>query len=154
MRPLRRQRDYNRTTLLKFQEVKMADSFEVSTLIPARPEQIFNAWLDGTEHSAFTGSKASGEAKIGSKFTAWDGYISGTNLELEPYHRIVQAWRTTEFPTETPDSRLEILLEAVDMDTKVTLIHTNLPEGQGQDYYQGWLDYYFEPLKTHFSRGA
>src|SRR5512137_897347 len=115
----------------------MTDSFEISDLIPASPEHIYHAWLDAAEHGAFTGGTATGKAKVGSKFTAWDGYISGTNLELEPNRRIVQSWRTTEFPADSPDSLLEILLVAQGERTKITLVHSNIPEGQGQDYYQG-----------------
>lgn len=34
-------------------------------------------------NTAFTGSKATCDAGVGGEFTAWDGYISGKNLELE-----------------------------------------------------------------------
>ena len=43
--------------------------------------------------------------------TAWDGYVAGGNLELKPFHRIGQSWRTSEFPEGVPDSRLEIELD-------------------------------------------
>ena len=39
--------------------------------------------------------------------TAWDGYISGRNVELIPGERIVQTWRTSEFGVSDPDSNLE-----------------------------------------------
>ena len=35
-------------------------------------------------------------------------YIEGKNLELEKDKKIVQKWRTTEFPDDAPDSDLEI----------------------------------------------
>ena len=91
-------------------------------------------------------------AHVGGKFKAWDGYIFGSTLELEPDQRIVQAWRTSEFPDNAPDSRLEILLEKVTEGTKVTLIHNDMPEDQIDSYRQGWEDFYFKPMKEYFSK--
>jgi len=33
----------------------------------------------------------------------------------------------------------------------MTVIHSDIPDGQGDDYRQGWIDYYFEPMKEYFS---
>ncbi len=132
----------------------MPDAIKVSTVLPATPEQVYRAWMDAREHGLFTGGKATVQKRVGGKFTAWDGYIEGKTLELEPNKRIVQAWRTTEFPEGTPDSRLEVLLEpAAKGGTKLTLVHTNIPKGQVKDLKQGWVDYYFEPMKTYFGQG-
>ncbi len=62
----------------------------------------------------------------------------------------MQAWRTTEFPEGSPDSRLEMLLEEAKGGTKITLVHTNIPDGQGKDYEQGWIAFYFKPMKQYF----
>ena len=99
-----------------------------------------------------TGSPAEVVSKVKGKFTAWDGYISGETLELRPYSRIAQAWRTTEFPEGSPDSRVEILLESVKGETKITINHSNIPEGQADDYKQGWQDFYFKPMKSYFDK--
>ena len=128
------------------------DSIKVSAVIPADPAAIYAAWMSGKGHTAMTGSGATVTAKVGGKFTAWEGYISGTTLELKPGARIVQAWRTTEFGEDDPDSRLEILLEKGARGTKVTLVHTDIPEGQGVEYRKGWLDFYFKPMKEYFAR--
>ena len=37
-------------------------------------------------------------------------------------------------------------------DTKLTIIHTSIPDGQGEGYRQGWLDYYFKPMKEYFGK--
>ena len=99
-----------------------------------------------------TGSPANVDGKVGGKFTAWDGYIFGSTLELEPDQRIVQAWRTSEFPDEAPDSRVEIVLEEVKGGTKVTLTHSNMPKGQVDSYLQGWEDFYFKPMNEYFGK--
>ncbi len=125
--------------------------FTVSSFIPASPGQVYQAWLSSEGHAAMTGSPASVEPNQGGKFSAWDGYISGKTLELEPDRRILQSWRTTEFPATSPDSRLEILLEAEDSGTRLTLIHSEIPEDQAESYLQGWQDFYFSPMATYFS---
>ena len=129
----------------------MPDEFELSDVIPASPEQVYEAWLDGKGHSDMTGGAAEASDVVDGEFTAWDEYIRGTNLELEQHNRIVQSWRTTQFPKASGDSRLEVLLEAVDDGTRIVLRHTEIPEGQGKNYRQGWVDHYFEPMKKHFS---
>ena len=128
----------------------MAKSFEVAEVFAASPEEIYHAWLDSAEHAQMTGGgPAQATPEVGAEFSAWDGYISGKNLELVPGKRIVQAWRTTEFAESDADSRLEVQLEAVDGGTRVTLRHSNLPS-DGEQYRQGWLDYYFTPMKEFF----
>ena len=128
------------------------ESFTLTTTIPASPKEIFAAWLSSEGHSQMTGSQAQIEGRSGGAFKAWDGYIWGKTLELEPNHRIIQSWRTSEFPESDPDSRVEILLEEVTDGTKITLIHTEIPDGQGEGYNQGWDDFYFTPMRSYFSR--
>jgi activator of HSP90 ATPase len=131
----------------------MPEKIKLSAVIPATPKVIYNAWLDSKAHSAFTGGGvAKIDPKVKGKFTAWDDYISGTNLELVPHKKIVQAWRTTEFPAKHPDSRLEVILEPAAKGTKVTLIHSEIPDGQSADYKKGWKDFYFTPMKKYFSK--
>lgn len=130
----------------------MKNGFKLSAVIPATPAQVYKAWLGTKGHSAMTGSVAKASARLGGKFTAWDGYISGRTLELEADRRIVQAWRTSEFADDAPDSRLEISLQATKSGTKVTLTHTEIPPGQAESYKQGWEDFYFKPMKGYFSK--
>lgn len=129
----------------------MSQSFEISAVIPATPQEVYDAWLDGDEHAAMTGGEATCDATVGGRFTAWDGYIEGKNLELEPGRRIVQSWRTSEFSTGHPDSRLEILLEPDPAGAKLTLRHSEIPDGRGDSYRSGWNDHYFEPMQAYFS---
>ncbi len=130
----------------------MNNGFELSIVLPASPDEIYNAWMGSEGHTGLTGSPAKVVGKVGGKFSAWDGYISGKTLELEPGRRIVQAWRTSEFPEQVPDSRLEVLLEAVDGGTKLTLIHSDIPEDQVDSYRQGWPESYFEPMREYFEK--
>jgi activator of HSP90 ATPase len=128
------------------------NEFELSAVFPATAEEIFDGWLSSEGHSQFTGNPAHVEVGIGGAFTAWDGYIWGITLEMERPRRILQAWRTSEFPEESPDSQVEILLEKVKGGTRLTLKHTNIPEGQAEGYKQGWDDFYFKPMREYFKK--
>ena len=128
----------------------MKTGFTVSTLLPAKPEKVFRAWLSTRGHTAMTGSPAKVEPRVGGKFTAWDGYITGKTLELKPYSRIVQAWRTSEFTDEDPDSRIEVLIEAAKGGSKLTLKHSSIPKGQAESYESGWEESYFAPMRDYF----
>jgi activator of HSP90 ATPase len=128
----------------------MAESIEVADVLPVAQKNLYLAWLDSQKHSAFTGGGAVIDPAVGGNFTAWDGYIEGKTKELQPYERIVQSWRTANFPSSSPDSELEVLFETVEGGTKITLRHSNIPTGQGQDYKQGWKDHYFTPMKEYF----
>ena len=108
--------------------------------------------MDSRKHAAFTGDPADIDPEVGGSFTISGGYITGRNLELEPYHRIVQAWRTTEFPDSAPDSWLEVLLEDAPDGCSLTLNQKKLPEDQVESYRGGWQDYYFIPLQKYFSK--
>lgn len=134
----------------------MKNEFTLTAIFNTKPEDIYKAWLSTDGHSAITGSPAKVDGIVNGDFTAWDGYIWGTFLELEENKRILQAWRTSEFPDEAEDSIVEILLEEIASTdehrlamTKLTLIHTNIPEGQ-DSYKQGWEDFYFKPMKEYY----
>ena len=121
-------------------------------LIPqATPDDIFRALLSSKEHSAITGSKASVNARKGAKFSAWDGYISGKNVELAKGKKIVQKWLTTEWPDGYGPSTLEITLEKKSSGTELVLVQTDVPKSQAAEYKQGWIDCYWNPMKEYFN---
>ena len=129
----------------------MSDSIRLTLTLPTDPKTLYNAWLNSETHSAFTKSKAVIQKMVGSSFTAYDGYISGTNELLHMNKRIVQKWRTTDFNEENEDSNLEIHFEKVPKGTKITIEHSNLPDDTGKTYRKGWRDHYFKPMKEYFS---
>jgi len=121
-------------------------------IIPATPSEVYDAFIDAEKHSAFTGSKATCDPRVGGKFTAWDGYISGKNLKLEKGMRIVQEWVTTEWPEKYPPSRLELIFKKVEKGTEILMIHSEVPAEQADEIAQGWIDFYWEPLKEYFKK--
>jgi activator of HSP90 ATPase len=128
-----------------------ATSIKQTEFIPGvAPQQVYDALVDPRKHTEFTGAKATGQPKPGAKFTAWDGYITGKHVTLEPGKRLVQEWSTADWPAGAPPSQLEWTFAAKKDGTEVTLVHCNLPEHQVDMYAQGWIDYYWDPLKLYF----
>ncbi len=101
-------------------------------------------------HAAMTGAAATSETT--GEFTAWDGYITGRTLEAHPGKRLVQAWRTSQFPKDAVDSVLEIRFQASPGGTLLTFDHREIPEGQGASYQQGWVDHYLVPMRAWFQK--
>ena len=125
--------------------------FTLKTKIDATAKQIYIAWLSSEGHTKMTGGIANISDKIGDNFKAWNGYIEGQNMELEPYSRILQSWRTSQFEKDEEDSQIEIQLSEFNGFTELTLIHTNVPES-GEHYIKGWDKSYFQPMKIYFSK--
>jgi activator of HSP90 ATPase len=130
---------------LKFGIIEQIVFFE------AAPEDVYDALLDPKKHSAFTGSPATTSARKGATFTAWDGYITGKNLELVKGKKIVQEWKTTEWPDGYPVSRLEFTLTAKKGGTELEMMHSKVPAEQVADYSSGWKSAYWDLLKEYLA---
>ena len=140
------------------------EKLTLSILLPVAPERLFRAWLDSAEHAAFTGAAATVDPVVGGRHSAWDGYIEGEILALEPESRIVQSWRTSDFGARDPDSVLDLRFERERLPgderdeprwgTRLSLQHTELPRGGAARYTQGWKEFYFGPMRSHFDSAA
>jgi activator of HSP90 ATPase len=131
-----------------------ATTIKQKTLIPATPDEVYDAFMEAKKHSAFTGSKATSDPKVGGEFTAWDGYISGRNLELVKGKKIVQEWSTTDWPDKFPPSRLELTFKEAKGGTEISMIHSNVPAEQADDLAEGWNEFYWKPIKEYFTMRA
>ncbi|KAF0151118.1 MAG: Activator of Hsp90 ATPase 1 family protein [Ignavibacteria bacterium] len=130
----------------------MFNQLRVSAKFPIRAKEIYKAWLSSKLHTEMTGGEAVISSKIGGKFKAWDGYITGKNLDLIKDKRIIQLWRSSEFTERDLDSILVVNFEDVSDGCKVTIVHSQIPKWQGASYKQGWIDYYLLPMKAYFSK--
>jgi activator of HSP90 ATPase len=65
--------------------------------------------------------------------------------------RIVQEWKTTEWP-DYPPSIVEFTLKKKGIGTKLTMVHSKVPSEQAESYRQGWIDFYWEPMKKYFKK--
>ena len=131
----------------------MPASITLSTLIPAPPDIVYSAWLDSDGHTAFTGASAYIDPRVGGRHSAWDGYVHGTTLELLPGSKIVQSWRTATFP-DGVDSRLEVHLSIAGGATRLTLVHSAIPDKHLKEVERGWQEFYFKRMTDFFAAKA
>ena len=119
-------------------------------LLPARPQQVYDALTSAARHAALTGAAATGARRVGARFTAYDGYIMGVHRVLKPAALIVQDWWTTEWPEGASPSKLQITLRNAKGGTELKMVHSAVPAEQADSYRQGWIDYYWTPLQKYF----
>ena len=112
----------------------------------ASPHEVYEALMDSRKHSEFTGGKASISRKVGGKFTAYDGYAEGTNLELVKDKKIVQTWRADDWP-EGHYSTVTFELGKVEGGTKLKFTQAGVPEDQYEAISEGWVEWYWDNMK-------
>ena len=121
--------------------------------IKATPLEVYEALMDSRTHSKFTGSAARINPRVGGRFTAYDGYAEGRSLELIPGRKIVQSWRASDWP-EGHYSTATFALARAGTGTKLTFTQTGVPDDQVAAIRQGWVEFYWEPLKTLLATAA
>lgn len=129
------------------------EALRATTTVPVAPTTLYFAWIDSTQHAAMTGGgPAKFDGNVGAKYSAMNGYITGKLVILDLGRRLVMSWRTTDFPRDASDSRVEIHLEALGSSTRILVLHTEIPEGQAEKYKALWNDKYFAPMRAYFSK--
>ena len=129
----------------------MSKIIQQTVTFKASPHAVYEAFMDSEKHAAFTGGKASLSRAVGGSIMAYDDYITGKNVELVPDHKIVQDWRAVDWP-EGYFSRITFELTAVPAGTRLDFTHSDLPEGTEDEFTQGWIDNYWEPMKAYFEK--
>jgi activator of HSP90 ATPase len=121
-------------------------------IIPATPDEVYDAFMDPGKHSDFTNTETTGSQEVGGEVSASDGYITAKNVTLEKGRKIVQEWTTSEWPEGYSPSVLELDLKKVEGGTELTMTHSMVPDEQADDYAEGWQDYYWNPMIEYFRK--
>ncbi len=116
----------------------------------ASAKDLYEAIMDSRKHSRFTGAPAKISAKVGGAFSVHGGYATGRNLELKPNKEIIQSWHASDWPADHYSMVTFAFSPAGKGKTKLTFTHAGVPEDQIADIKQGWIDYYWTPLKKMF----
>ena len=125
----------------------MSTSISQSVVFDASPHAVYEAFMDSTLHAAFTHSPARVSREVGGEYLAYDGYITGKNVELVPDLKIVQTWQASDWPADH-FSVVTILLTTQAGGTRLDLTHADLPGGTEEEFRRGWIDNYWEPLRA------
>jgi uncharacterized protein YndB with AHSA1/START domain len=128
------------------------EALRVTSTIPVAPTTLYFAWIDSAHHSSMTGQTAKLEPVVGAKYSACNGYVTGKLVILDLGRRIVMSWRTTDFPRDAADSRVEVHFETLGLSTRILILHTEIPEGQSEKYKALWNERYITPMRAYFSK--
>ncbi len=128
-------------------------TFEQKVVLPVLPKEVYDAILSSKQHSAFTGSKANIQAKIGGAFSIFDGGLKGITLDLVPDKKIVQAWKC-EMKEWPKDYFSTVVFSFVKQgkQTLLTFTHYGIPASCFSSIKKGWTTYYWDPLTVFFKK--
>lgn len=115
----------------------------------AAPVDIYEYLINPKKLTKITGGKATNDQKEGGKFTAWDDYIQGKNIELVPGKKIVQKWTCADFPdSHMTDVKIELKKKG-EKQTEMIFAQENVPDDFYDDISAGWNEFYWEPIKDY-----
>lgn len=117
-----------------------------SAVFDAKPHEVYELLMDSKKHADFSKAGAKISKQVGGKFTAYDDWISGKNLELVKDRKIVQLWRGDDWPKEHYSVVTFKLSKKGNM-TRLDFIQTGVPEDKYKEISAGWKEFYWEKMK-------
>jgi len=111
------------------------------------PDVLFALYTNPAKHTAAIGAKALVSTRIGAKFEAYDGSLTGKTLGVARNRLFVQSWRADDWLPEEPDSILTLFFEKVGKEARLTMVHANIPDEHLHGIKSGWNAYYWTPWK-------
>lgn len=125
-------------------------SIHQQAMITAEPSQVYAVLADASALSALSGRTGEPAFGEGEEFSAFDGNVTGRQIELVPGRRIVQAWR---FPHWEPGVYSVVRFELAEADGGALL--TIDQHGEPGDWHEhvdtNWPTFYLTPIAEHFS---
>ena len=133
--------------------MKTATINQTVIITGASPHDLYEILMDSKKHAKLVNSTAEISREMGGKFKVYDGYISGTNLELIADTKIVQYWRGDEDCwLEDHYSKLTIIFKKEKDGTRISLNQEGMPVVCQVDFDKGWYDFYWKPLQQLFEK--
>ncbi len=123
-----------------------------SVLFKASPHEVYEVLMDSRKHAGFTGERAEISREVGGRVSAYGGYINGTNVELLPDAKIVQRWRSSEWP-DGHYSTVTFELKRTTGGTRLSFTQSGVPEEDYEAKKEGWEEHYWEKMKKFLEKG-
>jgi activator of HSP90 ATPase len=110
--------------------------------------RVYAVLIDAEQFRKCSGMAAEIEPRAGGSFKVFEGHIFGRNVELVPNKRLVQAWRTENWPAGVY-SIAKFELVASGSGTRLTFDHSSFPPEERDHLASGWQEHYWEPLHKY-----
>jgi activator of HSP90 ATPase len=131
----------------------MPGPIKQSVTMPASAKQLYDTYLSSRAHAAITGAPVKIGRKPGSKFSAFDGALSGEILATVPNRLIVQRWRSAHFAPADPDSTLILSFTPLNArSTRIDLVHVDVSAADYEGVKAGWPKYYWKPWRKSLAK--
>ena len=117
--------------------------------LPAKAERLFEMYVTPELHSAFTGTPVTISDSAGSQFSAFDGALWGSMLQVVQPTVVVQSWRSVNFKKSNPDSTLILSFHDDADGGRIELIHLDVPAQDYEGVTEGWEKYYWKPWREY-----
>lgn len=124
-------------------QVLRPDAGELEVRIQARPETVFEFFVDPQKMRRWKGTEAELDPRPGGRYRvsgiAGGATVVGEFVEIDPPRRLVFTWGW-EGDEEVPpgSSTVEVTLTPDGDATVLHLVHRDLPAGQGPSHMEGW----------------
>jgi uncharacterized protein YndB with AHSA1/START domain len=118
----------------------------------ASPDRIYRLLADSRQHASLTGQRAEISRKVGGPFSTRGGHVKGINVDLVPGERLVQAWRTKDFPVGIFSMATFQLSRTKDGGTELVLTHRGVPKELIPKIEKDWRKSYWEKIRKRFGR--
>ncbi len=119
---------------------------EQKIIFKASCHKVYEMLMDSEKHAEFTGEEAEISREVGGKIKAYGDYVEGENLELIEDKKIVQKWRSSDFP-EGQYSKAIFELKDVDGKCELNFTQEDVPDEEYEGLKDGWDDFYWNPMK-------
>jgi uncharacterized protein YndB with AHSA1/START domain len=129
----------------------MARTIRQTATFKASPRAVYEALMDSRRHAAFSGMSARIERRPGGRFTAYGGYLEGVTIDLVPNRRIVQFWRSRNWPAHYY-STVTFELAPVRGGTRLRFTQAGVPEGDYAAKRSGWISQYWDKMRRYLER--
>lgn len=108
---------------------------------------VYDMLMESKKHAAFTGGSARISKKIGGSIEAYDGYITGKNIELVPGKKIVQEWRASDWPDGCMSRVSFVFKKLSSKTTQLLFTQVGIPQEFYNDIRDGWIEHYWDKMK-------
>ncbi len=129
----------------------MPKTIRQTVTFKANPRAVYEALMDSRRHAAFTGMPARIDRRPGGRFTAYGPYLEGVTIELVPNTKIVQFWRSRNWPPYHY-STVTFTLAPVRGGTRLRFTQEGVPNNDYREKRSGWVSSYWEKMKAYLGR--
>jgi activator of HSP90 ATPase len=129
----------------------MCKTIKQKVSFKAPPEIVYGLLIDSKKHTSMTGEMANISNQIGGHFSAYNGDITGINVDLLPSKRIVQAWRGERFPEGIFSMASFFLAPNKVGGTELILTHRGVPKELISGIEMKWKEFYWDKMKKYIA---